>query len=83
MSKNVTLPADLIPQLEAWGKLTAELFGKLRAEAGIVPPGVPEDQAWFWSKEWQAMEQEADEALAKGEYRDFDTVEDALNHLHS
>lgn len=27
---------------------------------------VPADQAWFWTQRWQAMEQEADAAIAKG-----------------
>lgn len=26
-----------------------------------------EDDSWFWSKEWQEKEREADEAIAKGE----------------
>lgn len=28
---------------------------------------IPDDQAWFWTPEWQAKEREADEALARGE----------------
>jgi AbrB family looped-hinge helix DNA binding protein len=28
---------------------------------------IPDDQAWFWTPEWQAGEREADEALAAGE----------------
>lgn len=26
-----------------------------------------DDQAWFWTPEWQAKEREADEAIARGE----------------
>ena len=29
---------------------------------------IPADQAWFWTPEWQAMEREADAALAAGDY---------------
>jgi antitoxin MazE len=42
---------------------------------------VPADQAWFWSKEWQAKEHEADEDLAAGRRTDFGTGEDFLAHL--
>ena len=28
---------------------------------------VPKDQEWFWTKEWQAKEKEADTAIEKGE----------------
>jgi len=28
---------------------------------------IPDDQAWFWTPEWQAKEAEADEAAARGE----------------
>jgi AbrB family looped-hinge helix DNA binding protein len=58
-----------------------EVFDSMRLEVGdfletqvkdnaiiLVPKKlVPKDQEWFWSKEWQEMEKEADEAIAKGE----------------
>ena len=28
---------------------------------------ISKDQAWFWTKEWQKKEKEADEAIARGE----------------
>ncbi|MDH6110870.1 AbrB family looped-hinge helix DNA binding protein [Kitasatospora sp. MAP12-15] len=31
---------------------------------------IPDDQAWFWTPEWQTKEQEVDEALANGERGD-------------
>mgnify|MGYP005846590403 CR=1 FL=1 len=39
------------------------------------------DQAWFWTAEWQAKEREADEDLAAGRYKDFDTMDDFLADL--
>jgi hypothetical protein len=39
------------------------------------------DQAWFWTEEWQAKEHEADEDLAVGRYKDFDTMDDFLAGL--
>ncbi len=44
---------------------------------------IPRDQEWFWTKEWQTKEKEADEALKKGKYKEFDDVEDLLKDLHS
>ena len=35
-----------------------------------------QDQAWFWSEEWQAGEREAEADLAAGRYETFDTMED-------
>ena len=46
------------------------------------PRSIPKDQEWFWSKEWQAGEREVDEALARGEYEEFDSLEDLFANLH-
>lgn len=43
---------------------------------------IPDDQAWFWTPEWQAGEREVDTALQQGEFEEFETVEDALAALH-
>lgn len=33
----------------------------------LIPASViPDDQAWFWSSEWQAKEDEADQEIADG-----------------
>jgi len=42
---------------------------------------VPKDQRWFWTPEWQAKEREVDEALARGEYKVADSVDDLLKEL--
>ncbi len=80
---NPQILVDLAPKFEAWGKLTAELFGTLREEAGLPPESSPDDQSWFWSKEWQAKEKEADEAEANGEYVEFNEADEAINYLNS
>jgi len=49
----VSIPAELIPKLEQWGKLTAQIFGELRRSKGLLPGGVPQDQKWYWTKQWQ------------------------------
>ena len=40
-----------------------------------------QDQAWFWTKEWQAGEREAEADLAAGRYQAFDTMEDLIEDL--
>jgi hypothetical protein len=40
-----------------------------------------DDQAWFWTPEWQAKEREADEDLRLGRYTDFDNIDDFINSL--
>ncbi len=40
-----------------------------------------EDQAWFWTKEWQAGEQEAEADLAAGRYQSFDTMDELIEDL--
>jgi len=42
-----------------------------------VKPG----QEWFWTEEWQAMEQEAEADLAAGRHETFDTMEEFLASL--
>ncbi len=75
--KTYTIPAELVSQFEAWGKMTAELFSAIRQQSDNG------DQAWFWTEEWQAKEKEADQAIAKGNYIDFENVDDLINELHS
>lgn len=55
-----------------------------RRKATIKPKEIiPEAQKWFWTKEWQKKEREADEALKKRKYKEFKNVEDLLKDLHS
>jgi AbrB family looped-hinge helix DNA binding protein len=73
-----------------------EVFKKLRLEVGdfleveatqggllLVPKKlIPKDQLWFWTKEWQKKEREADEAIDRGEVSGpFKNVEELLRHL--
>jgi hypothetical protein len=43
---------------------------------------IPKDQFWFWTKEWQEKEKEADESLKKGEYKEFKDVKDLIKDIH-
>ena len=43
---------------------------------------IDKSQAYYWTPEWQAAEQEADEDIAAGRIHQIDNVEDAIAHLH-
>ena len=73
-----------------------EAFERLRLEVGdflevdvteegllLIPKKlIPKDQVWFWTKEWQEKEKEADEAIAKGEISGpFDSAKGLTRHL--
>lgn len=46
-----------------------------------VPLFAPRGQVYYWTREWQNGEGEADEELRRGEGRVFDNTEDALRWL--
>jgi len=73
-----------------------EIFEKLNLEEGeyvevktyegsivLIPQKmVPKDQNWFWDKEWQKKEQEADRDIKEGNLEGpFDSAEDAIRSL--
>ena len=73
-----------------------EVFSSLHLEVGdfldtqiqnnaivLVPKKlVDKDQAWFWTKEWQEKERQADKAIEKGDVsRTFSKASDALKAL--
>ncbi|MBU4481699.1 AbrB/MazE/SpoVT family DNA-binding domain-containing protein [Patescibacteria group bacterium] len=43
---------------------------------------ISKDQSWFWTKEWQEKENEADESFRKGKYKEFKNVKDLIKDLH-
>ncbi len=72
-----------------------EVFEKLHLEVGdilevdmteegllLVPKKlISKDQTWFWTKEWQKKEKEADEAIARGELSGpFENAQDLIRH---
>ncbi len=90
MSLYAILPVDMnIPeptthqaklhQLADHLQAASELLRQL-AQDQILP--LADDQAWYWSDQWQAMETDADAAKQRGEYTDFSSVGDALDFLH-
>ena len=76
--------ADLLEQAS---RAARDLSRKNQPHASLVlpelkrPNSIPQDQAWFWSEAWQAGEREVNEALARGEYLEYETLEEALADL--
>jgi AbrB family looped-hinge helix DNA binding protein len=73
---------------EAFEKLHLEVGDFLEvdvAEEGLllIPKKlISKDQIWFWTKEWQEKEKEADEAIAKGEVSGpFKSAHELVRHL--
>jgi len=75
-----------------------EAFEKLRLEVGdflevnvteegllFIPKKlISKDQAWFWTKEWQENEKEADEAIEKGDLSGpFENADEVIRHLRN
>lgn len=63
----VTIPQDVRERLDlAEGD---QLVVTVEEDRIVLTPTsvIPDDQAWFWTPEWQAKEAEADQAAARGE----------------
>ena len=76
----VTIPASVRVGLPA-----DTIFEVVRREDGVIElrPRILTDpsQAWFWSPRWQQMEREADEDIAAGRVKQFDSVEELFADL--
>lgn len=44
---------------------------------------VDRPDAWFWSKEWQTKEREADEDIKAGRVKSFNNVDDLIKDLRA
>lgn len=78
----ITIPQDVFQQLGL--EVGDFLEVQLRGDALYLVPQklVPRDQAWFWTKEWQEREREADEAIARGELSGpFESADNLIRHL--
>lgn len=80
----ITLPAHIrhVLGLEYGDYLEPEIKNK----SIVLKPKklIDSDQAWFWTKEWQKGEKEADEDIKKGRvYGPFNNARDLLKSLKS
>jgi hypothetical protein len=84
----ISIPISIVDRIAAMGRLLASLADDLQTyRSGTLvrrkPKNVPKDQEWYWSKQWQKWERQADEELARGEFKEFDSVEELIADLHS
>ena len=80
----ITIPAEVVKRLGL--KAGDFLEVEIRDETlHLVPQKlIPRDQAWYWTKEWQEMEREADEDIAAGRVsRVFESVDEFVRDLRS
>ncbi|MGQ0573365.1 MAG: AbrB/MazE/SpoVT family DNA-binding domain-containing protein [Pseudonocardia sp.] len=72
----ITLPAELREQLDL--REGDQVAFELVDDRVIVTPVavVPRQQAWFWSREWQQAEREADDDIAAGRYTRYESDDD-------
>jgi len=78
----ITIPREVFVSLHL--EVGDFLDTQIKDNAIILVPKklVPKDQEWFWTKEWQEMEKEADEAIKKGEVSGpFSKASDAIKAL--
>jgi len=77
----ITIPAALRKRLHIQ---VGNLLGFCLERGAIVlrpQTLVDGEQAWFWSKEWQAGEREVDAAREKGHTRRFKSVQAMRRHF--
>jgi AbrB family looped-hinge helix DNA binding protein len=83
-SKNkITIPSEIFKTLDLkQGDFLEALITEDKSILLVPKSLVPKDQNWFWTKEWQKKEHEANQAIAKGELcGPYDTAEQAIEAL--
>ena len=80
----ITIPQEIFERLKLKPGDLLEVTVRDNAIYAVPQQLISRDQAWFWTKEWQEMEREADEDIAAGRVSGpFETAEELLAHLHS
>ena len=77
----ITLPAEIRKKLHL--EVGDFLETEITDGRGIIKPQktIDAQQAWFWSKEWQEGEKEAQADLEAGKVKKFKNVEDLIADL--
>lgn len=79
----ITLPASTLEKFSQLAQLL-EQAGRLAREISQEKrESIADSQSWYWTEMWQEREREANDALAKGEYREFDSAEALIADLHA
>jgi AbrB family looped-hinge helix DNA binding protein len=81
-SGQITLPASIRRkanlQIGDTIEVTVEKDGSIRLTPKLI---INRSQAYFWSRQWQEGEQEAEDDIQNGRLHRFDNIEDALQFL--
>lgn len=79
----ITLPSEILKKLNLKPGDSVDI--DIEGDKIIIKPVLVIDrsQAWFWSKEWQEMEREADEDIKNGRVFKADSYEELIKKLNS
>ncbi|MCX6384392.1 MAG: AbrB/MazE/SpoVT family DNA-binding domain-containing protein [Actinobacteria bacterium] len=79
----ITLPAEILKKLNLKPGDSVDI--DIEGDKIILKPVLVIDrsQAWFWTKEWQEMEREADEDIKNGRVFKADSYEELIKKLNS
>jgi bifunctional DNA-binding transcriptional regulator/antitoxin component of YhaV-PrlF toxin-antitoxin module len=80
-NKNITLPMWLMRRFHVgigdFVRLEETKNGVMLKPAKLIDPS----QGYFWTKEWQAGEREAEEDIRRGKVKGFKSVKDLMSDL--
>ena len=80
----ITLPAAVRRQANLKEGDTLELSVSSDGALHLLPKlAIDRSQAYFWSKQWQGGEREAQDDIENGRVHRFDDIDDALDFLDS
>lgn len=77
----ITIPQELIKKLNLKAGDNIEINvedNKLILKPVVV---VPKEQAWFWSKEWQQAEKQAEKDIMNGKVKKFNSAQELFDDL--
>ncbi len=77
----ITIPKDLIKKLNL--KTGDNIEINIEDNKIIIKPVVfiPKDQAWFWSKQWQQGEKQAENDIENGKVQKFNSPQELFEDL--
>lgn len=77
----VTLPAFIRKILDL--KKGSIVLAKIIDNTIVLVPQrtIDKDQEWFWTKQWQKLEAEAEKDIREGRVKSFDSVEELFDEI--
>ena len=77
----ITIPKNLIEKLNL--KIGDNIDINIENDTIVIRPVViiPKDQAWFWSKEWQKEEKQAEKDIKNGKVKKFNSSQELFEDL--